>query len=579
MSQYSRTIRGTKISAGIAIGKSVVISQDIRDITRKVISPEDIQAEKERFTSAVRLIIEQTDRLISSMSPKELKKIGPHLNVQKMILSDLRFTEDVYETISTELVNGEVAIIKSLEKYVKLLNTREKMSINARSVDLRSIEFLLLRILSGKIKDISLLNEEHILIAHDLTPAEIYFYSKQKVIGIALETGGRNSHTAIVARSLHIPAVIGISNLTQIVNTMDEVIIDGLNGLLIIHPNQRQIKEYAKKRVAFCTIVENPPHSPQEGFLSSDGTRIFISANIDFPEEVDTARALGADGIGLLRTEFYFIERPRTPSEEEQFRSYNSIAEKFYPKEVTIRTLDVGGEKIPGFLSQLKGENPALGIRAIRFCLKNRNLFLSQIKAILRSSYRGNVSILIPMVGRIEEIIETRKIIEEAKQILREENRQFDNHIKVGIMLEIPSIIFIMDEISRYIDFFSLGTNDLIQFTMAADRGNIELFDSVSSMEPAILKILRLIRENADRLNKPIYVCGEMASEIENIIVLIGLGYRHLSMSPINIPLLQNMLNTIDVHKAKQLTDGLLKRVSQREIQSEIERFINEQRQ
>lgn len=579
MSQHSRTIKGTKISAGIAIGKSVVISQAIRDITRKIISPDDIQAEQERFTSAVRLIIEQTDRLISSMSPKELKKIGPHLNVQKMILSDLRFIEDVHKTISAELVNGEVAIIRSLEKYVKLLNSREKMSINARSVDLKSIEFLLLRVLSGKIKDISLLNEEHILIAHDLTPVEIYFYSKQNAIGIALETGGRNSHTAIVARSLHIPAVIGISNLTQIVNTLDEVIIDGLNGLLIIHPSQRQIKEYARRRVAFCTVVGSPSPSSQEGFFSSDGTRIFISANIDFPEEVDAAKALGADGIGLLRTEFYFIERPRTPSEEEQFYSYNSIAEKFYPKEVTIRTLDVGGDKIPGFLSQQKGENPALGIRAIRFCLKNRSLFISQIKAILRSSYRGNVRILIPMVSSVEEIIETRKIIEEAKQILKEENRQFDSHIKVGIMLEIPSIIFIMDEISKYIDFFSLGTNDLIQFTMAVDRGNIELFDSVSSMEPAILRILRLIKENADRLNKPIYVCGEMASEIENIIVLIGLGYRHLSMSPINIPLLQNTLKTIDVHKAEQLTEGLLKRVTQKEIQSEIERFINEQMQ
>ncbi|MGB9598965.1 MAG: PEP-utilizing enzyme, partial [Myxococcota bacterium] len=356
MSGYSKTLKGIKVSAGIAIGRAVVLSNFTKEVNKRLISAQEVDKEKERFISAIRMITEQTDMLIGQMSPKELKKIGPHLNVQKMILSDLRFTEDVLQSISTELVNSEIAVSKSFEKYSKLLHSKEKALLNARSVDIKSIEFLLLRILSGKIRDISLLNEEHILITNDLTPAELYYYSKQKVIGIATESGGRNSHTAIVARSLHIPAVIGIPNLTQQINTMDNVIVDGLNGLVIHNPNQKQLQEYSEKRTAFCTLIERHPESTEERFLSRDKERIYVSANIDFPEEVDTALSLGTDGIGLLRTEFYFIERPRTPSEEEQFRSYDAIAEKFFPKEITIRTLDIGGEKIPGFISQQKEE-------------------------------------------------------------------------------------------------------------------------------------------------------------------------------------------------------------------------------
>ncbi|MCX7957492.1 MAG: phosphoenolpyruvate--protein phosphotransferase [Deltaproteobacteria bacterium] len=577
MSGHSRTLKGIKISSGIAIGKAVVLSHTAKEISRRIISPEEIQTEKERFFSAIRLINEGTDKLISQMNQREIKKIGPHLNVQKMILSDLRFTEDVERIISTDLVNCESAVSKAFEKYSKLLHSKEKALLNARSVDIKSIEFLLLRVLSGKIKDVSLLNEEHIIITNDMTPAEIYYYSKQKVTGIATETGGRNSHMAIVARSLNIPAVTGIPNLTQIVNTMDNVIIDGFNGFLIHNPNSRQIQEYSEKKISFCSLGERRPEGSEHAFISKDNHRIYVYANIDFPEEVDTALSLGADGIGLLRTEFYFIERPRAPSEEEQFRSYDNIAAKFYPKQITIRTLDIGGEKIPGFISQHKEENPALGLRAIRFCLRNKNLFLNQIKAILRASHRGNVRILIPMVSKTEELIETIALIEEAKEILSKENKKFDPDIKTGIMLEIPSLIFILDDIAKYADFFSLGTNDLIQFIMAADRGNIELFDSASSLNPAIVRVLSVIFEKIKNINKPVYVCGEMAAEDENIAVLLGLGYRHLSMSPANIPFFENLIRRIEIKKAEELVKEIINMKSEAEIKNAVERFLNEQ--
>ncbi len=576
MSGYSKTLRGIKISSGIAIGKAVVLSHSAREVSRRIISPDEIQTEKDRFISAIKLITEQTDILISQMNQRELKKIGPHLNVQKMILSDLRFTEDVQHIISTDLVNCEAAVSKAFEKYSKLLHSKEKALLNARSVDIKAIEFLLLRVLSGKIRDISLLNEEHILITNDMTPAELYYYSKQKVTGIATEHGGRNSHTAIVARSLNIPAVTGIPNLTNIVNTMDNVIIDGLNGFLIHNPNQRQIQEYSEKKVSFCSFTERKPDGSEHIFVSKDNQRVFVYANIDFPEEVDTAISLGADGIGLLRTEFYFIERPRAPSEEEQFRSYDAIASRFYPREVTIRTLDIGGEKIPGFISPHKEENPALGLRAVRFCLKNKNLFLTQIKAILRASHRGNVRILIPMVSRIEEIEETLNIINEAKTILRQENKKFDPDIKTGIMLEIPSMIFILEDITGYVDFVSLGTNDLVQFIMAADRGNIELFDSASSLNPAIIRVLSLIFEKIQKTQKPVYVCGEMAAEEENIAVLLGIGYRRLSMSPANIPFFENFIRRLEIQKAASLVKEIISMKSEKEIKPAIERFLNE---
>lgn len=577
MSAHSKSYKGIKISSGIAIGRAVVITHSSRDITKRIISPEEIATEKERFISSIRLITEQTDNLINQMSQRELKKIAPHLNVQKMILSDLRFIEDVNRIISTEFVNCETAVSKAFENYSRLLHSREKALLNARSVDIKAIEFLLLRVLSGRIKDISLLNEEHILISNDLTPAELYYYSKQKVIGIATESGGRNSHTAIVARALNIPAVAGIPGITQFINTMDTVIIDGLNGILIHNPSQKQIQEYSEKKVSFCSLIDAKAEHIEHRFVSRDGERVNVYANIDFPEEVEMALSLGSDGIGLLRTEFYFIERPRTPSEEEQFRSYDSIAARFYPKEITIRTLDIGGEKIPGFISQHKEENPALGVRAIRFCLKNRPLFMSQVKAILRASHRGNVNILIPMVSKIEEILETRSIIEEAKAILVKENKRFDPNIKIGIMLEIPSIIFILEDIAEYVDFFSLGTNDLIQFTMAADRGNIELFDSASSLNPAIIRVLWLIIEKVKKINKPIYVCGEMAAEDDNIVVLLGLGYRHLSMAPVNIPVFENLIKRIDVKRAEGVVEEIKKMRSEAEIRNRIERFLNEE--
>ncbi len=576
MSVHSKTFRGIKVSSGIAIGRAVVLSHSAKEVTRRAISPDEVQAENERFISAIKMIIEQTDKLISQMNPKELKKIGPHINAQRMILSDLRFTEDVKLIISTELENSETAVLKAFENYSKLLSSKEKALLNARSIDIKSIAYLLLRVLSGKIRDISLLNEENILITYDLTPAELYYYSKQNVIGIATETGGRNSHTAIVARSLNIPVVIGIPNLTQIISTMDNVIIDGLNGLLIHNPNTKQINEYSERRSSFCTILDKPYETNKDHFVSKDGQKISVSANIDFPEEVDTAISFGADGIGLLRTEFYFIERPRAPSEEEQFKSYDAIAEKFYPREITIRTLDIGGEKIPGFISHYKEDNPSLGIRAIRFCLRNKNLFLTQIKAILRASHRGNVKILIPMISKIEEILETLNIIEEAKQILQKENKKYDPGIKVGIMLEIPSLIFIMEDISKHIDFFSLGTNDLIQFTMAADRGNIELIDSISSLNPAIIRLLSLIFEKTQNLNKPIYVCGEMASEDENIVILLGIGYRHLSMSPVNIPFSENIIKKLDINAARDIVKDILNKQTENEIKMTIERFLNE---
>ncbi len=577
MSGHSKTFRGIKISSGIAIGKAFVISHLAKEIERRIISPEEIQKEKDRFISAIRLITEQTDNLINQMDQRELKKIGPHLNVQKMILSDLRFTDDVIRIISTDLVNCEAAVSKAFEKYAKLLHSKEKALLNARSVDIKSIEFLILRVLAGKIRDISLLNEEHILITNDITPAELYYYSKQKVMGIATEVGGRNSHMAIVARSLCIPAVTGIPNLTQSINTMDNVIIDGLNGFLILNPNNKQIQEYSEKKISFCSLLERKTETTDNSFLSKDGQQVYVYANIDFPEEVETAIALGANGIGLLRTEFYFIERPRAPSEEEQFRSYDTIAGKFYPREVTIRTLDIGGEKIPGFISHYKEENPALGLRAIRFCLKNRNLFLSQIKAILRASHRGNVKILIPMISRIDELTETLSIIEEAKGILTKENKKFDENIEVGIMLEIPSIIFTLEDIAEYADFFSLGTNDLVQFIMAADRGNIELLDSVSSLNPAIIRVLSIIHEKIRSVNKPVYVCGEMAAEDENIAILLGLGYKNLSMSPVNIPFFQNLIRKIDIQKASLLVKELTAMRYEKEIKSAIERFLNEQ--
>ncbi|ADQ47235.1 phosphoenolpyruvate-protein phosphotransferase [Caldicellulosiruptor kronotskyensis 2002] len=526
-------IKGIPVSEGIGLGRAVVIKES--EYTIKKTKIENTGAELRRFLDSIEKAKEQIRKIKAATQESLGEKNAMIFDAHLLILDDPEFVNMVRGKIE-EGINAEFAIDESARFFENMLLSLEDEYMRERANDIKDVALRLIKILNGE-KQIDLKNlpEDSILIVHDLTPSQTAQINKQNVRGFVTEKGGKTSHTAIIARTYEIPAVVGVEDIINKIKDGDFLIVDGYEGFVYVNPEEDLIKEYEKK-----IVEENKRKEELKSFLyveskTQDGKRIKLFANIAHIEEIDAALKNGAEGIGLFRTEFLFMDRSQPPSEDEQFEVYKTVLEKMEGKPVIIRTLDVGGDKNISYLNIDKEENPFLGYRAIRLCLGNKELFKTQLRALLRASIYGKLKMMFPMITCIDEVYQVKWIIQEAKEELKKENIPFSQNIEIGIMIETPAAAVISDILAKEADFFSIGTNDLIQYTLAIDRTNDKVSYLYNPLHPAVLRLIKMTVENAHKRGIEVGVCGEIASNQEFVPVLIGLGIDELSLNPSKI--------------------------------------------
>ena len=523
-------MKGIGTSSGIGIGKVFLFKEPELKIIKKDI--ENPGLEIQRFENALK----DTKKEIDKLHELSLKNIGEKeaeiFIAHSMMLEDPEFIAGVKDKIENEKLNSEYAVNEVVNFYVSLFEDIEDEYLKARAVDLQDVSKRLLRVLMGiKSADLTIIDEKSIIVAEDLTPSDTAQMNKDMVVGIVTELGGRTSHTSIIARTLEIPAISGVKDATKTLKHGDYIIINGDNGEIIINPSSDEIKKYEEKAIELADFRKKLLTMKDRESISKDGHKVEIAGNIGTPKDIDKVIENGGEGVGLYRTEFLYMDRDRLPSEEEQFELYKIVAQKLGTRPLVIRTLDVGGDKELPYLSLPKEMNPFLGYRAIRLCLDRQDIFRTQLRAILRASSFGNIKIMFPMISNIKEIRDAKAIIEEVKEELRKENIPFDEDIEIGIMVEIPAAAIHSRIFAKEVDFFSIGTNDLIQYTLAVDRGNQDIAYLYNQYHPAVLNLIRMTIENGHKEGIWVGMCGEAAGDKKLLPVLLAMGLDEFSMS------------------------------------------------
>ncbi len=562
-----RIIKGIPAAPGICIGKAYVKGKERFQIEMRKISKENIPKEILRLEEALSLTREE----ILALKKKIAKEMGEDhaqiFDAHLLFLEDRAFIEDIIERVKKGRVNVEYALQESVKKYVEIFSKIEDEYLRERAYDFQDIGKRLLNNMLRQKKAKEDLFENSIIIAHDLSPSETASLKKDKIIGFVTDIGGRTSHTAILARSLGIPAVIGTQIATEEIKTGDELIIDGSKGEVMINPSPKALEEYKKEREKRKKLTRKYSFTKKLTPVTLDSKEIKILANIEFPEEIAQVLDVGAQGIGLYRTEYFYMNRVSLPSEEEQYRAYKEVAKRLQPFPVTIRTLDLGGDK---FLSPIRVPTEMqsfLGQRAIRFCLAHPEVFKTQLRAILRAALEGNLKVMYPMISGVEELIEANKVLEEAKKELKKQNKKFKEDLKVGVMIEVPSAALISDILAKYADFFSIGTNDLIQYSLAVDRADEKVAYLYEPAHPAVLRLIKRVVDAAHTMNIEVSMCGEMASEPIFIFLLIGMGLDELSMPPSLIPKAKLLIRSISYKEAAEVFEKVSEFSSPREVE------------
>jgi phosphotransferase system enzyme I (PtsI) len=561
-----KVIEGIPASPGIAIGIALKYEKLKPKVVKKELKEEEVSGEIERFLMAIERSKSELRKILTLAVEKLGSKGAEIFEAQILMLDDKTIINKIIERIKGEKLNAEFIIQDEIEKYIKFMQDSGDDYLKERAHDLEDLKNRVIRNIQQQ-KWLSRFDTSRIVVAENLTPADTILFSRNQVLGYATDLGGMTSHTAILARALKIPAVVGLKEATKSIKTGDLVILDGYKGILIINPEQDVVEEYQNKikRIAeFERKLEDFKFVPA---VTIDGRKITILANIEFPEEVNEALESGAEGVGLFRTE-YIISNGTIPEEDEQFEEYLKVAEKVYPYKVVIRTFDVGGDKI--FRDYHREENPFLGWRGIRIGLDKPEILLSQLRAILRASVKKNVWVMFPMVSSIDEVREAKKYIDMAKAQLKEKNIPFDENIKVGVMIETPSSALMAKEIAREVDFFSIGTNDLVQYTLAVDRGNETVAKIFQEFHPAVLRLIQFVVESAQRAKIPVSVCGEMAADPFATVLLVGFGLDELSVAPKMIPEIKRIIKTIKFKDAKRIS----KRALVFKTQDEVKNFL-----
>ncbi len=552
--------QGAGVSPGIAQGAIHVVRDDLDDVARYHIEASQITNEIGRFETALiqtRVqILEMQQKIAESIGAKDAGIFDAHL----LVVEDRTLIDEVLRKLQTDLCNVEWVFQEVASGYAETLSKIDDPYLRERALDIQDVTKRVIRNLQGKApKTFLALTEPHILVAHNLTPSDTATMNKERVLGIATDLGSRTSHTAIMARSLNIPAIVGLHDVTEKLETGQHVLLDGTNGLLIVDPTPETLAHYGEIESRRVKVVTQLKELRETKSTTRDGRHIVLSANIELPGDVDAVAANGAEGIGLYRTEFLYLNRNTLPTEDEQYQTYRKVAECVSPDPLIIRTFDLGGDKLASGTVDVSDElNPFLGWRAIRFCLENIPIFKTQLRAILRASAVGNVKIMFPMISGLDELRRAVSILNECKEELRRTGSTFGDATEVGAMIEIPSAAISADILAREVDFFSIGTNDLIQYALAVDRVNERIAHLYAPTHPAVLRLLKMIADAGHANDIWVGVCGEMAGDIALIPLLLGLGMDELSASATLVPRVKRAVQSLTIAECRQLVDEAL---------------------
>ncbi|MBT3312755.1 MAG: phosphoenolpyruvate--protein phosphotransferase [Desulfobacteraceae bacterium] len=552
-------LTGVSGSPGICIGKAYLVDKEgVKVIEKYFISKKELSSEIKRFKSAAKKAKDELRKIIEDSSDK----LGDHINILKTHLvlhEDKMLYGKAIDTIKKDHVNAEWALKKVVSEAKVMFQSISDPYIKGRATDIEHVYDRIMKSLIGrKEEDIGNIDKRVILVAHNLSPADTSQIQLERIMGFVTDRGGKTSHTAIIARTLDIPSVLGLDNATGIIKTDDIIIVDGIEGVIIIHPEDETILHYEDLKARYeehQAVITRESHAPAE---TKDGIRLNIMGNIELPEEIVSVRDYGGDGIGLYRTEFLYLSRSNFPREDELFEQYKEVVELMSPSPVTIRTLDINGDKEVAYASENDEANPALGLRAIRFCLKRQEVFKTQLRAILRASAFGNVRIMFPMISGVEEVLEAKKILSDVSQALDKEGILYKKDIEIGIMIEVPSAVVMADALADVSDFFSIGTNDLVQYLLAIDRGNKQVAYLYHPLHPAVIRMIKFLVDVAKSKGIKVFMCGEMAGDPYNMPLLLGLGLDELSMNPQSIPAVKKIVKSIKVKESIKFVDEVI---------------------
>lgn len=568
--------KGIAAAPGIALGRAIVKTEKAISYKQRTLGQDEVPIEIERFRESVKASYDQ----LETIKQKALRDIGTEeariFEAHQMFLQDPEFAGAIEMKIESEKKNAEAALEEVRDMFVAMFESMDNEYMRERAADLRDVSQRILKNLLGIHDEVSAdFSDPVIYVAHDLTPSDTAQLDKEKVKGFATNIGGRTSHSAIMARSMEIPAVLGLSDITEAVQTGDMMIVDGFTGEVHIRPEPQVIREYEEKTAAYQRQKEIWARYLHEPSITADGHQVELVSNIGNPQDAVVADQNGAEGVGLFRTEFLYMGRKDFPSEEEQFAAYKAVAVTMNRnRPVVIRTLDIGGDKELSYLQLPKELNPFLGYRAIRLCLDRKDLFQTQLRAILRASAYGNIKIMYPMIATLAELRQANAILAEVKEDLRSENIPFNENLEAGMMIEVPAAAMIADQLAKEVDFFSIGTNDLIQYTMAADRMNEQVSYLYQPFNPAVLRLIHHVIEAAHKEGKWVGMCGEMAGDETAIPILLGLGLDEFSMSASSILPARYLIKQLHYGTLKEVAKHVLTLESGEEIKSYIQEHV-----
>jgi len=561
--------RGVAGSPGVCQGRVVILRRPSEDAPRRTLEPGEVEGELARLHAALvatRQDVQEVQRHVAAaMGAKDASIFEAHL----LILEDRLLVDEVAKRIREERLNAEAAFQDVAGRYLASLSAIEDEYLRERIADMRDVTERVLGRLrhgGGGARAVPHLAEPAIIVSHDLAPSVTAQLDRRLVLGLATDAGGRTSHTVILARSLGIPAVVGLHDAVAALQEGEHALLDGYNGVLVARPTDQTLFEYGQISRRHRKLADRLKDLTALPAVTVDGVQVTLSANIESPDDVDAVRESGAEGVGLFRTEYLFIHRRTLPTEEEQYAAYRRVAEAVKPHAVIIRTLDIGGDKFLAEPATAPEMNPFLGWRAIRFCLQQPELFRAQLRAILRAGAHGRVRLMYPMVSGREELIEANAFLETCKASLRAEGLPFDGQIEVGAMIEIPSAVLVAEHLAPHVRFFSLGTNDLIQYTLAVDRLNDRIAHLYQPTHPAVLRLIRLTVEAAHRHGLWVGVCGEMAGDPALVPLLLGLGVDELSVTPAGVPPVKYLVRRLPHARAVRLAEFALNEADAAEI-------------